>query len=110
MDAERGDRSFSYPATLLQDVWWTFRGSTFADQTAFAAAVQQAQDPEYVDVWRPGEVVLHAPRVRVSPDIHWYLSDVEPVAELTADNGESFTASELLYKIHNSFVGDLRQM
>ena len=40
-----------------------------------------------VDGWKPGETV-----------------------ELAADNGESFTAGELLFKVHNAFVAHLRQM
>jgi hypothetical protein len=33
-----------------------------------------------------------------------------PTAEFTADDGESFTAGELLFKVHNRFVAELQQM
>lgn len=99
-----------YPAELLCDVSWTFRGEPFIDRAAFDAAVAEYQDTRRGEEWRPNDVILHAARVRVSPDVHWYLSDDHPVAEFTADNGRSFTAGELLYKIHNRFVSDLRQM
>jgi hypothetical protein len=98
-----------YPPTLLQDIAWTFRGPAFEDRTDFDVAVAEFQDPDDTEVWRPGEVILRAGRVRVSPDVHWYLGD-HPTIELAADNGESFTAGELLFKVHNAFVAELRQM
>ena len=102
--------SSPYPPELLSRVSWTFRGQAFADRAAFDAAVAAFQNPARGGVWRPDEVVLHAGRVRVSPDVHWYLSDEHPTAEFAADNGEGFTAGELLFKVHNYFVADLRQM
>ena len=104
------DTGSGFPATMLQDVSWTFRGPTFDEQGSFEAAVREYQSPDQGEVWQPEEVVLRSPRVRVSPDVHWYLSDEDPVVELVADNGESFTAGELLFKVHNAFVADLRQM
>ena len=98
------------PSELLWGVSWTFRGEPFADRTEFDAAVAGYQNPDRGEVWKPAEVCLQVARVRISPDVHWYLSDDEPVAELTADDGVAFTASELLYKVHNFFVADLRQM
>jgi hypothetical protein len=77
---------------------------------AFDAAVAEFQDPDRGEVWRPEDVVLHSARVRVSPDVAWYLTDDHPTVEFAADNGESFTAGELLFKVHNAFVGDLRRM
>ena len=73
-------------------------------------AVAEFQDPERREVWRPAEVVLRAARVRVSPDVAWYLTEEHPTVELVADNGGSFTACELLFKVHNAFVAELRQM
>ena len=104
------DGPAAYPPTLLQNVSWTFRGPDFADRATFDAVVAKFQDPERGEVWRPAEVVLHAARVRVSPDVAWYLTDEHPTVELVADDGRSFTAGELLFKVHNSFVAELRQM
>ena len=100
----------SYPDELLWEVSWTFRGHVFADRAAFDAAVTEFQSADSSDVWRPNEVVLHAHRVRVSPDVHWHLTDDHPTAEFAADNGSSFTAGELLFKVHNRFVSELQQM
>lgn len=99
-----------YPAELLGGVSWTFRGDKFVTRQTFDTTVAEYQDPDRGEVWRPREVVLTAPRVRISPDVAWYLTDEHPVAEFTADNGVSFTMGELLFKVHNAFVAELRQM
>jgi hypothetical protein len=99
-----------YPAELLWGVSWTFRGDTFLNRQTFDAAVAEYQDPDRGEVWRPWEVVLAATQVRISPDVAWYLTDEHPVAEFTADNKVSFTMGELLFKVHNAFVAQLRQM
>ncbi len=104
------DNTDPQPPELLWGVSWTFRGQAFDDRAAFNAAVAEFQDPESGGVWRPDDVVLHALRVRVSPDVHWYLTDEHPTVEFAADNGESFTMGELLFKVHNAFVAELRQM
>jgi hypothetical protein len=104
------DNTGLYPPELLWGVSWTFRGEAFADRAAFDAAVAEYQDRDRGEVWRPAEVVLHSARVRISPDVHWYLTDDHPTAEFAADNGASFTAGELLFKVHNRFVAELRRM
>ena len=107
--AHEGNSS-CYPLELLFGISWTFRGSEFQNQAVFDAAVTEFQDPKFRDVWRPKEVVLLAAHIRVSPDVAWYLTDEHPTIEFGADNGHSFTAGELLYKVHNAFVANLRQM
>ena len=104
------DNAGYYPPELLWGVSWAFRGEPFAARAAFASAVGEFQGPDGAGDWRPDEVVLHAARVRISPDVHWYLTDEHPTVEFAADNGASFTAGELLFKVHNRFVAELRQM
>ena len=106
--AKRKKHREPHPSELLEDVSWTFRGEPFADRAAFDKAVAATQDDG--EDWRPEEVVVHTDRVRVSPDVHWHLTDEHPTAEFAADNGVSFTASELLFKVHNRFVAELGQM
>lgn len=103
--AERKQPEEPYPSELLRDVLWVFRGKPFADRAAFDGAVAAAQSAD--GAWRPDEVVLRAGRVRVRED--WYLSKGF-TAELDADDGRSFTAGELLFKVHNCFVFKLRRL
>jgi hypothetical protein len=107
--ASESSGASSLPATLMQGVEWLFRGSPFADQKAFNAAVTEFQNPEWGPVWHPDEVVLRAARIRVVPDVDWYVGDEDPVAELSADDGQAFTAGELLFKVHNAFVAGMQQ-
>jgi hypothetical protein len=100
----------SLPRTLLQGVSWTFRGTAFGDRATFDAAVAKSQNPHKGKPWQPAEIVLHTARMRITPDVGWYLSDEHPTLELTADDGVRFTAGELLFKVHNAFVVDLREM
>jgi hypothetical protein len=100
----------SLPRTLLESVSWTFRGRAYSDRKEFEAAVHKLQNPARGGVWRPDEIVLRVGRVRISPDVAWYLTEEHPIAELVADNGVAFTAGELLFKVHNTFVAQLDRM
>src|SRR5687768_16670883 len=72
------DDTGSLPRELLGGVSWAFRGEPFADRAAFDVAVAEYQSPDRGEVWRPAEVCLPAARVRITPDVHWYLSDDDP--------------------------------
>jgi hypothetical protein len=48
------------------------------------------------------------PRVRVSYLCWRSAEQVEPVVELHADNGVSFRAGELLFKLHQAVAADLQ--
>jgi hypothetical protein len=87
---------------------WSFTRPAFRSRARFeqaVAAYQRSLDVE--DNWRPAEVVLPCPRVRVRPD---FWDDLEPdeakelVTELTAEDAAGFTAGELLFKVHNVFI------
>ena len=59
--------------------------------------------------WGPNQIVLESSKVRIQY-MHWDENEqdqVEPQFEIWADNGESFTALELLYKIHNEVASKL---
>jgi hypothetical protein len=97
-----------YPRELLDDLLWCFCRPTFRSPARFEAAVRRYHRQmgwEYN--WRPGEVVLPCPRVRVRPV---FGDDYDPeeearfIAELTADGKLGFTAGELLFKVHNLFL------
>src|SRR5262249_929939 len=83
----------------------------FPDKDSFDAAVRACQIEVYqADTWRPDVVVLPCPRVRITCEdfeSQWHEDEQEaeePFLELVADNGESFTAGELLFKVHNAVV------
>jgi hypothetical protein len=103
-----------YPREVMHDVHWSFRGPKFRSRAKFVEAVRQYYEDLGADGdwqpgdWRPDEVVLRAARVRVSPDVADTSWEEDPIAELTADDGEAFTAGELLFKVHNAFVALLR--
>lgn len=98
----------SYPRELLDDVAWSFTGPPLASREAFVQAVADYyKELEWEPEWRPDEVVLQAPRVRVT--VEYWDDPGELEADLTADGEEGFTAGELLFKIHNAFAAQLSQ-
>jgi hypothetical protein len=108
----------SFPRFLLDETPWDFaRQPVFPSRSEFEAAVFRhlCQIEEYapeirpVENWRPKDVVLHCCRVMVR-----YYCDApgqQPAwrdAELRSDDGASFTAGELFYKLHNAFIENVR--
>jgi hypothetical protein len=98
------------PPRLLQNVRWSFPVTAPADPVAFDAAVWQHQyEDGNHDCWDPEEVVLGSPRVCVSYLCWRDGEQVEPVVELAGDDGKSFRAGELLFKIHRAVAEDLQR-
>jgi len=93
---------------ILADVYWAFRGDAYGSLDEFENAVVGYHDDLNLQVeWQPSGTVIEAPRIRVSY-MHWKGDDqVDAVVDLAADNGESFGAAELLFKLHNAVVSDL---
>jgi hypothetical protein len=93
------------PETLLPDLAWSFTGARMADPQAFSEEVRQYQiDIVGEDAWNPDEVVLAFAHVLVGYE--W--EEVPLTIELASANGEHFTALDLLFKLHNAVVEDLR--
>lgn len=102
-----------FPPTALVAVVWNFcDGEQFTDTAEFDRRVR-AYHVEVTghDTWEPDEVELPLPRVRVmyfgldAPDDDEY---TDFVAELDSDNGEHFTARELLLKLNNLVAPHLK--
>ena len=101
------------PARLIPEVAWSFSGGApLAEQDTFEARVAAYQERVGASGnWRPFEVAIGVPRIRVryfgvdheEPDEY---ADYE--VELPSASGESFTNGELLFKLHNAVVGSLR--
>jgi hypothetical protein len=103
-----------FPDYLLCDTLWDFKGQdTYSSQAAFEVAVlrhhqeagEWAPDIRPEEHWQPAAVILESPRVIVR---YFYDSigeeQIWQEVELVSDNGESFTAGELLYKLHNAAI------
>ena len=105
----RKDRRARWP---MRDVSWAFRGAVFSDRHEFGQKVLEWQGREPAHSWLPHEVVLRSPRVRIE-----YFGIIDPTEDeyadlsldLHADNGEYFTGEELLFKLHNAVVAQLRE-
>ena len=102
-------RPARYPRELLGDVLWCFCRPTFRSLARFEEACRRYyRELRWEFNWRPEEVVLPCPRVRVRP-VFWddYVPPMEEerfIAELAADGPSGFTAGELLFKVHNVFL------
>src|SRR5262245_44226194 len=60
------DHEAGFPQEVLRGVSWSFIGKPFADRDAFDREVRQYQlDIREEDSWRPDEVVIRSPRIRV---------------------------------------------
>lgn len=103
------------PHTVLADIYWAFRGDTYSSLDEFENSVADYHKALNMQVnWHPAETVIEKPRVRVSY-MCWKVDDqsedddqVDMVVDLAADNGQSFSAAELLFKLHNAVVNNLR--
>jgi hypothetical protein len=107
-----------FPKHLLGETLWDFAGQpAIPSRTEFEAAVMrhhlQAQEyssdlkPE--ECWRPDDIALRCPRVVV----RYYCDPPDREAswretELTSDDRAAFTAVELLHKLHNAIVEEVR--
>lgn len=99
-----------HPSTLLGNMAWAFYLPEYETVAAFSEAVQQYQLDIYSKSdWDPSAVILNAAKVRIGY-MYWDLEEDDQLdAELLleADNGISFTAGELLFKVHNGVAQQL---
>ncbi len=103
--------SETFPKSIMRDVYWSFGGKVFDSQTEFDAKVRQYQiDIKEKDDWEPAKIVLTCGVVNLIYEFWEDDDEVEKTIEIKAQNGEFFTASELLFKIHNQVTENLRGM
>ena len=70
------------PRDLMNDVSWSISGEAFPDRAAFVEAVRAyAADVEIEEDWKPDEVVLPCPRVRITAGVS---TDLKPIAVTTS--------------------------
>lgn len=105
--AKRKKSSSSHPRELLASLCWSFTGGRFPSREAFVAAVRQYQlDITQTDDWQPEAIGLSCPRVQI--EYEYWDDPFEVRFELEADDPAGFTAGELLHKIHEAVVEQLR--
>ena len=99
------------PLRVMGDVCWSFVGSPVASREEFDARARQYQMRiRKRDSWRPEQVIIPGKRIAVQYMCWQGDEQVEPVVTLDADDGESFTTGELLFKLHNAVVEQLREI
>jgi hypothetical protein len=99
------------PLRAMCDVCWSFVGEPFVSREEFDSQVREYQIAiRKRDSWRPKQVIITAPQIAVRYMCWQGNEQVEPILALTADNGKSFTAGELLFELHNAVVVQLREI
>jgi hypothetical protein len=97
------------PPWVLRDVRWRFGTPPIPDPTEFSEQVRRYQiESTGNDTWRPAACVIPHPRVRVGYMAPEGGERVDRSVDLECDNGRWFTASELLFKLHNAITESLR--
>jgi hypothetical protein len=104
----------NYPKELFRNVYWTFLEPTFTDQNSFRDRLKEYHKGiGYKGKLPPikwEEVCLEAKEVvmqyAIFPEAE-YDEIKEPQKKLTADNGKSFKAKELLFKMHNAICEEV---
>jgi hypothetical protein len=95
-----------YPDELVFGITWDFTDVQFSSLKAFNDAVRKYQENN--NCWYPELIILNVPQVKIIISDYDALiegdSDVLVDTVLMADNGQSFTAGELLLKTHNAFA------
>lgn len=105
------DETEALPDSLMRGLCWSFVGDTYQSRESFVAAVRDYERSiRQTDTWTPERIVFRAPRIAVQYRCWDDEDQIEPTVELTSDNGEHFTAAELLHKIHNAVVAQLRDI
>jgi hypothetical protein len=110
-EAISGERTTVLPKQVLRGIHWSFIGEPFLHRITFDHKVRLYQiEVSGEDTWRPNEVVIPCPLIRIVYMCWDGDEQIEPVVELISDDGMAFTASELLYKLHNAVVCQLREI
>lgn len=103
--------SLDVPTSIMRDILWSFMGDPMEDRDAFSEAVRQYHlNIRDEDVWEPDQVVLQCPEMRLQYRYWEEAEEKEGLLTIQSDNGMSFTAVELLHKVHNAVVEQLREI
>jgi hypothetical protein len=96
------------PAEIFSSLNWSFVGGRYDDVNQFVKEINEYLADVEAAPWDPEAVVLPVPRVTVS-----YRNDSasgEGLVELSSENGQAFTARDLLFQIHNAIVEEVEDL
>ena len=97
-----------YPKELMAGLYWGFYGGKHNSIESFIQAVTD-YNQDFDTMWNPNETVLASKTVTIQYS-YWNFEkedEIQEVFDLDADNELGFTASELLFKVHNKVVDKL---
>lgn len=98
------------PRSVMRRVYWSFRErGIYTLREDFDRDVRQYHvDVLKRDTWRPEQAVIPQPRVAVRYECWVKVNDdskeEERLIEVAAVNGESISAGELLFSLHNAIA------
>lgn len=97
-----------YPKRIMNEVRWAFYGSKYSSIEEFIIAVNAYNKNLDVQLWNPKQIVLDSKEVSIQY-AYWDEEEEDEIEEnfVLAADSHSFTASELLFKIHNKVVEHL---
>lgn len=101
----------SFPKKIMHDLHWSFHYEKYQSRSDFDLEVRQYEiEITGIESWKPNEIVLQYPRVGIEyfrgKDGFAY----EEFIEIESDNGKFFTASELLFKVHNTICEEVQKI
>lgn len=93
------------PEKLMKDVYWAFSKGVFGNREEFDEKVRDYHIRiKGEDVWRSNEEIFPHSSIQICYEF-WAENgeeEIEAFFEIEADNGETFSAGELLFKINNA--------
>lgn len=108
---DQKESSMPLPQEVMSQVLWSFKGDPITDLAAFNDKVRKYHiEIRGKDNWNPESIAIPCARIRIVYMCWHGEEQIEPIIELASDNGTSFTAGELLFKVHNAVVKQLRDI
>ncbi|MEO2281031.1 hypothetical protein [Pseudoalteromonas pernae] len=95
--------------SVLNHIGWSFSGEKFDEIDSFRNELIAFQVDDFLES-ELDEICFLASFISVSYWCYEGESQIDKTVEIHSDNGISFTALEVLYKLHNSIVLDLDEI
>ena|SRR5579859_3812209 len=102
--------SVSAPKQLLLDIAWSFIGEHLSRAEFDAAVLEDQREFASDTAWLPEQIAIDVPRIHLRFKCPRQGEYEDQIIEIAADDGKCFTQGELLFKIHNAVVEELRDV